>query len=109
LAGHGAESGLPAHDWVALTRSGGTLAVYMGSQTLPGLAAHFIEAGMEPGLPAVAVESASLPGQRILRGSIATLPQIVAQARPEGPVLLLIGQALAEPAEAAALAASLAR
>lgn len=98
LAGHGAESGLPAHDWVSLTKSGGTLVVYMGGQTLPGLAAHFIEAGMAPDMPAVAVENASLPGERILRGTIGSLPGIVSGAAPSGPVLVLIGEALAGPA-----------
>ena len=96
LAGHGAESGLPAHDWVSLTKSGGTLVVYMGGQTLPGLAAHFIEAGMAPDMPAVAVENASLPGQRILKGTIGSLPGVVVAAAPSGPVLVLIGQALNE-------------
>lgn len=99
LAGHGAESGLPAHDWVLLTKSGGTLVVYMGGQTLPGLAAHFIEAGMAPDMPAVAVESVSLEGQRILRGTIGSLPGLVVGARAVGPVIVLIGEALAEPAE----------
>jgi uroporphyrin-III C-methyltransferase len=96
LAGHGAESGLPAHDWISLTKSGGTLAVYMGGQMLPGLAAHFIEAGMSPDMPAVAVESASLPGQRVLMGTIGDLPGTVVAAAATGPVLVLIGQALDE-------------
>ncbi len=95
LTGHGAEGGLPAHDWVALTSAGGTLAVYMGSQTVAGLAAHFIEAGMNPALPAIAVENASLPGQRIIRATIATLPLALQRAKPTGPVVLLVGEALA--------------
>jgi uroporphyrin-III C-methyltransferase/precorrin-2 dehydrogenase/sirohydrochlorin ferrochelatase len=70
--------------------------VYMGGQTLPGLAAHFIEAGMAPDMPAVAVENASLPGQRILKGTIGSLPGVVVAAAPSGPVLVLIGQALDE-------------
>jgi uroporphyrin-III C-methyltransferase len=96
LTGHGAEDGLPAHDWVSLTKSGGTLVVYMGGQTLNGLASHFIEAGMAPEMPAVAVENASLPNQRFYKATIARLPSIVAEASPSGPVLVLIGQALHE-------------
>jgi uroporphyrin-III C-methyltransferase len=94
LTGHGAEGGLPAHDWVALTKTGGTLVVYMGGQTLPGLAAHFIEAGMPPWMPAIAVENASLPDQRIMRGTIATLPRLVEDQAGAGAILLLIGEAL---------------
>jgi len=98
LTGHGAAGGLPEHDWVALARGGGTLAVYMGAQTLPGLAAHLIEAGMAPDMPALAVESAALPGQRMLRGTVGSLPRQLAEAAPFGPVLLLIGEALADEA-----------
>lgn len=102
LTGHGAEDGLPAHDWVSLTKSGGTLVIYMGGQTLGGLATHFIEAGMSPEMPAVVVENASLPGERQLRGTIASLPALLAQANTSGPVLVLIGQALDHTAEIAA-------
>jgi len=96
LTGHGAEGGLPAHDWVALTRSGGTIAVYMGANTLPGLAAHFIEAGMDPATPAIAVENASLHTQRSFSATIATLPRRLAETTTTGPVLLLIGAAMRE-------------
>ena len=94
LTGHGAEGGLPAHDWVALTRAGGTLVIYMGGETLPGLAAHFIEAGMPPDMPAIIIENASLPDQRSLQATIATLPRLHAHLAPSGPVLILTGEAL---------------
>lgn len=95
LTGHGAEGGLPAHDWVSLTKSGGTLVVYMGAQTLTGLAMHFIESGMAPTMPAVAIENACLPTQRVLRGTIVSLPRMVLAEAGDGPTLILIGQALA--------------
>jgi uroporphyrin-III C-methyltransferase len=96
LTGHGAEGGLPAHDWVSLTKSGGTLVVYMGAKTLAGLAAHFIESGMDPTTPAIAVENASLPTQRNFPATIATLPRLFAATTTTGPVLLLIGAAMGE-------------
>jgi len=42
----------------------------------------------------VAVENASLPGQRVWVGTIASLPRILEAGKPEGPVLLMIGEAL---------------
>jgi uroporphyrin-III C-methyltransferase len=96
VTGHGAEAGLPGHDWVAMTKSGGTLAIYMGGETLPGLAAHFIEAGMEPAMPAILVENASLPDERHIAATIATLPGLHAAEGATGPVLILIGEALRE-------------
>jgi uroporphyrin-III C-methyltransferase len=94
LTGHGAEGGLPAHDWVSLVKSGGTLVVYMGAKTLSGLASHFIESGMDPATPAIAVENASLSAQRNFHATIATLPRLLAAATTTGPVLLLIGAAM---------------
>jgi len=94
LTGHGAEGGLPAHDWVALTRAGGTLVIYMGRESVAGLASHFIEAGMPPNMPAVAIENASLPNEHILRGTIASLPRSVHDRRANAPTLVLIGEAL---------------
>ncbi|OYV36406.1 MAG: uroporphyrinogen-III C-methyltransferase [Rhodospirillales bacterium 20-64-7] len=103
LTGHGAEGGLPAHDWVSLTKSGGTIVVYMGGQTLGGMAAHFIEAGMAPNMPAIAIENASLGSQRTLRGTIASLPRLVESEAPTGPILIMIGEAMHETYDASAL------
>jgi len=98
LTGHGADGGLPAHDWAALTKSGGTLVVYMGGRTLSGLAWHFIEAGMPPSMPAIVVENASLANERVIHGTIGTLPREVQNANCTGPALVMIGEALREPA-----------
>jgi uroporphyrin-III C-methyltransferase/precorrin-2 dehydrogenase/sirohydrochlorin ferrochelatase/uroporphyrin-III C-methyltransferase len=103
LTGHGAEGGLPAHDFVSLTKSGGTLVVYMGGETLPGLAAHFIEAGMPPDMPAILIENASLETQRSVPATIATLPRLHAARAASGPVLILIGEALHTANEIAAV------
>ncbi len=106
LTGHGAEGGLPAHDWVSLTRTGGTLVIYMGSQTIAGLASHLIEAGMSPTMPAIAVENASLHSQAITIATISTLPNRL--GRPLGPTLLLIGEAMASEEVVALTTAQLA-
>ncbi len=98
ITGHGADGGLPNHDFCALTKTGGTLAIYMGGETLPGLAAHFIESGMEPSMPALLIENASLANERHLPATIATLPGLHATHAATGPVLILIGEALRESA-----------
>ncbi len=103
LTGHGVQGGLPAHDFVSLTKSGGTLVIYMGGETLPGLAAHFIEAGMPPNMPAILIENASLATQRNVAATIATLPRLHAARAASGPVLILIGEALHDANEVAAL------
>jgi uroporphyrin-III C-methyltransferase/precorrin-2 dehydrogenase/sirohydrochlorin ferrochelatase/uroporphyrin-III C-methyltransferase len=94
LTGHGAEGGMPGHDFIGLTRSGGIIAIYMGGETVAGLATHFIEAGMAPDTPAILVENASLPNERHQRATIATLPALHAAQPATGPVLILVGEAL---------------
>jgi uroporphyrin-III C-methyltransferase len=101
LTGHGAEDGLPAHDWVALTRAGGTLVIYMGRETLPGLAAHFIEAGMRSDMPAIAIENASLPDEHIIYGTISSLPRSVHDRAGNCPTLILVGEAFENKSAAA--------
>lgn len=95
MTGHGADGALPAHHWVALANAGGTLALYMGAKQINGVAAHLIEAGLPPATPATAVENASLPSQRVLAASVATIGQCLAEAATSGPVIVLIGEALA--------------
>ena len=97
LTGHGAVDGLPAHDWAALARAGGTLAVYMGRETVVGLTAHLIEAGLPAGLPPIAIENVSLAGERRFGATLASLPGALRAAAGSGPLLILIGEALHDP------------
>jgi uroporphyrin-III C-methyltransferase len=93
LTGHGAGGGLPAQDWAALAKAGGTLAVYMGRPAAARLAARLLAAGVAADLPAYAIESASLPQERVIPASLATLAEALTETGT-GPVLLLIGAAL---------------
>lgn len=95
VAGHTAEGDIPAHDFVGLAQRGGTLALYMGAQTLGGFAAHLLEAGLDPATPALAIENVSRPDERVLAASIGTLPARLRAQAGEGPVLILIGEAMA--------------
>jgi len=91
VTGHGADGALPAHDWLALVRSGGTIAAYMASRTLRLLAERLMAAGMAGTTPAVAIENASRADERRLFGSLAELPETLAAAGFDGPTLVLIG------------------
>ena len=63
-------------DFAVLAR-GGTLAVYMGLDSLPALRDGLLAAGLDPATPAALVERGGRPAQRVLRG---TLDELVAQA-----------------------------
>ena len=75
VTGHGADGAIPAHDWAALVRSGGTIAAYMASRTLASVAERLMAAGMAGATPAVAVENASRADERRLFGTLADLPE----------------------------------
>lgn len=108
ITAHGAEAELPAQDWRALAEGGGTLAVYMGSRTIPRVAAALLAAGMAPGTPAIAVENASLATERRIPATLGDIAAAVAAAGVQGPTLVLIGAvvALAQPVAAATRAAA---
>ena len=91
VTGHGADGEVPAHDWAALVRTGGTIAAYMASRTLPKVAAGLIAAGMNGSTPAVAVENASRANERRVFGTVADLAETLAAAGFDGPTLVLIG------------------
>jgi uroporphyrin-III C-methyltransferase len=91
VTGHGADGAVPAHDWLALARSGGTIAAYMASRTLGSVAGRLMAAGMAGATPAVAIENASRADERRMFGSLAELPAALAAAGFDGPTLVLIG------------------
>jgi len=95
ITAHGSDDRLPEHDWTALARAGGTLAVYMGVRTLPLLAARLLAAGMAPGTPAIAVENATLANERQALATLGSIADVVAAAGLDGPTLVLVGAVVA--------------
>lgn len=95
VTGHGSDNEIPALDWGALAATRGTLALYMSTRTLDGVAARLIAGGMSPATPAVAVENVSLPGERVRLATLATLPGVLAGDPGEGPTLVIVGEVVA--------------
>jgi len=111
VTGHGRD-GLPDLDWAALARLAGTLAVYMGVANAGPLARRLIAHGLAPATPVAVVENASRPDERVVRGTLGGLAELVRDRRIVAPALILIGEAAglgavagtaAEPARAAAV------
>jgi uroporphyrin-III C-methyltransferase/precorrin-2 dehydrogenase/sirohydrochlorin ferrochelatase len=96
VTAHGAHGRLPADlDWASLADPATTTVVYMGRRTMAELAETGIRHGLHPSTPAVAVIQATRPSQRVVRGSIADIAARLDDAEPDGPVLVMIGRALA--------------
>lgn len=92
VTAHAHDGALPRHDWAALVRSRGTLAIYMGARTLHAVAAALLAAGLPAETPAVAIANVSLPGQTVDIGPLSDLPRLIGQRDPDGPTMVLIGE-----------------
>ncbi len=78
-------------NWDALVQPAQTIVVYMGLQALPVLCQELIARGLPASRPAALVQQATTENQRVLCGTLATLPDIVAAADVQPPSLLIIG------------------
>jgi uroporphyrin-III C-methyltransferase/precorrin-2 dehydrogenase/sirohydrochlorin ferrochelatase len=67
------------------------LVLLMGMDTLDGIAADLIKHGRPADTPAVAIHKATLPGQRIVRSSLAGLSDAVREADLGAPSVVVIG------------------
>lgn len=92
--GHDLKGGtLP--DWAKLAISGATVAVYMGRSVAADVASRLIEAGLSPDTAVAVVENASLANRRRFHGTLADLPSLEARTDLAGPVMTIIGDAVA--------------
>lgn len=100
VTGHDHKGGLPEGvDWQTIADANATTVVYMPKKTLAALSQKIQEAGLNAATPALAVMDATLPTQRVVSGTIATLPQLLEDANMEGAVLVIIGEVAAPLAE----------
>jgi uroporphyrin-III C-methyltransferase / precorrin-2 dehydrogenase / sirohydrochlorin ferrochelatase len=101
-AGNGRDGKLPSDiDWASLADPAVTTVVYMPTKTLPELVSNAVQAGLDPATPAVAVERATRADQRVIAATIAELAARLAAEPPSGPLIVMIGRALAEYVESA--------
>lgn len=101
LSGQG-KDGAPDLDWRALGRSNHTLAIYMGIDTARVSARELIANGRDPATPVAVIENGTLPTQRVLRGRLDHLPDLVRHNGVTTPALLIIGEVTGETIDAAA-------
>ncbi len=92
VTGHEAErDGVRSVPWEALARQGGTLVLYMSVLQLAANLESLTAAGLAPTTPAAAIRWGTTPRQRVVRGTVATLPGLVAAAALRPPALIVVG------------------
>ncbi len=87
--------GRTAGGWLAGADPETTLALYMGRDQLAAVAAELTAQGRSPATPAIAVENAGHPHARAFTATLGSLACALEAERPEGPVVVLVGDVTA--------------
>lgn len=78
-------------DWPALARPRQTVVVYMGLAALPVVCTELVRHGLPADTPAAIVERGTTRAQRVVTGTLATLPQNARDEAIGSPSLTIIG------------------
>jgi uroporphyrinogen III methyltransferase/synthase len=89
--GPGGDEEATAVDWPALAAFPGTLIFYMGVRQLPHIAASLIAAGRAAAEPAAIVERGTLPNQRTVTGTLATIAERAQAEDIRSPSITVVG------------------
>jgi uroporphyrinogen III methyltransferase / synthase len=80
-----------ALDWDALAAFPGTLVFYMGVRALAHIARSLVEAGRSPSEPVAIVERGTLPAQRTITGTLATIAEHASTQEVRAPSITIVG------------------
>lgn len=79
-------------DWAALARPRQTVVIYMGLAGLQRICKQLVAHGLPPDWPAAVVQQGTLLDQRVVAGTLATLPAAVDAAGLKSPCLTIVGE-----------------
>ncbi len=82
-------------DWAALARSNQTVVFYMGSHGLPMICLKLVEHGLPADTPIALVQKGTTMEQKVLVGSLLTMPALAQQAKLQPPTLIIVGGVVA--------------
>ncbi len=82
-------------DWARLAVSGATIAVYMGRTVAASVAGRLMQAGLPAETTVAVIENASRADRRLLHGILKDLPDLENRTELSGPVMVIIGDAVA--------------
>lgn len=78
--------------WGDLVAPGQTLVFYMGLVGLPLICEQLIRHGRAADTPAALIQQGTTRNQRVFTGTLANLPQLVAQHKVHAPTLVIVGE-----------------
>lgn len=86
------EKDVSSNDWSKLATATQTLVIFMGLRSLGTTMARLVEHGRSPSTPVAVVQWASMPEQRTVVGTVATIADDVAAAGIQMPALTIVGE-----------------
>jgi uroporphyrin-III C-methyltransferase/precorrin-2 dehydrogenase/sirohydrochlorin ferrochelatase len=90
VTGHGKDGELGLN-WSALIQPNQTVVVYMGLSSLALITEGFVAHGADPETPVAVIENGTREGQRVITGTLASLPGKTAEAGIRSPALIIVG------------------
>jgi len=94
LTAHCAHS-IDTLDWVSLSASRQTLAIYMGVSGMARVSEQLRAFGRHPATPIAIIENGTRPEQRVLLGTLENMVGLAAAERVRSPALLIVGEVTA--------------
>ena len=79
-------------DWPGLARPRQTVVIYMGLSGLPLIARELMAHGLPASCPVAVVSKGTLPEQRVVCATLATVAEAVAAAKLQSPCLTIVGE-----------------
>lgn len=93
VTGHSKNGGVPEDmDWDAVADPSATTIFYMGARNAGPIAGRLMAGGLAQDTPVVVAADLARNSQRVLRASLADLPQALARLGPSGPIAIGIGR-----------------
>jgi len=79
-------------DWKTLAPIEGSLVIYMGVKNLPFIVENLMEAGKPSDTLVSVIEAGTLPRQKVIEGTLASIVDKVNYQRVESPAIIVIGE-----------------
>lgn len=79
-------------DWRHLAEEKGTLVFLMGLHSLPSLCERLVGEGKDPQTPAAVIQAGTTPRQKMVTGTLETLPDLARKTGLQPPATVVIGK-----------------
>lgn len=83
----------------SLAAHGASMAIFLSAGMLPGLRTQLLEGGYSESTPAALVYKATWPEQKVVRGTVGTLPELGKESGVQKTALILVGDFLGKEYE----------